>query len=122
MANKFPTSLRLKSRKAIGALFRPGNRSVSAYPIRINYGVTGEARGTAPFRVAFVVPKRKFKRATDRNRIKRQLREAFRLNQHLLQPGTEEQLNLMVMYTGKEPPEFDYLEKKMIKLLTQLSH
>ena len=115
------TTHRLKSRKAIASLFRPGTASVSSYPIRINHGVAAEARGTAPFQVTFVVPKRKFKRATDRNRIKRQLREAFRLRQELLAPHPAGQRILIVMFTGKEEPDFAYLERKMTKLLRQIS-
>lgn len=127
ITNKFHSNERLKSRKEIGRLFGKPGRSVSAYPIRIAFGETEEIRGTFPFQAAFVVPKRRFKKAADRNRVKRLMREAYRLNKYLIGAHTEagvvpeRQYALMFIYTGKEEMEYGYIEKKMKKVLGQLS-
>lgn len=72
---------RLCSKKAIDALFAStDSKSLSAYPIRAVYRHTEEAG----FRILVSVSKRRFRHAVDRNRVKRQLREAYRLNKHIL--------------------------------------
>lgn len=72
---------RLCSKKAIDALFTgTDSKSLSAYPIRIVYRHTEEAG----IRILVSVSKRRFRHAVDRNRVKRQIREAYRLNKHIL--------------------------------------
>ena len=72
---------RLCSKKAIDTLFTgTDSKSLSAYPIRVVYRHTEEAG----FRILVSVSKKRFRHAVDRNRVKRQLREAYRLNKHLL--------------------------------------
>lgn len=127
ITNKFHSKERLKSRKEIGRLFGKAGQSVNSYPIRLAYAEAAERRGPFPFQAAFVVPKRRFKKAVDRNRIKRLMWEAYRLNKHLIgahtEPGVEpeRQVALMFIYTGKEEMEYAYVEKKMRRVLEKLS-
>jgi len=135
MSNKFHRNERLKSRKEIGRLFGKAGRSLSSYPLRLVYVEAEEIRGTFPYQVAFVVPKRRFKKAVDRNLIKRRVLEAFRLQKQLIGAHTQvqseaqgkqwappaRQLALMFIYTGKEAMPQAYIERKMTKLLSQLA-
>lgn len=76
--HSFPKADRLCSRKAIETLFTGGNRSLTAFPLRVIYCPADSTR------VLVSVSKRHFKHAVDRNRAKRQVREAWRLNREIL--------------------------------------
>ena len=77
-----------------------------------------------PAQILFSVSKKRFKRAVDRNRVKRISREIYRLNkqQHLygLLNSAGKKITVSLAYIGKELPEYDFAEKKMLKLLKQL--
>ena len=76
-----------------------------------------------PCRVVFSVPKRNFKKAVDRNRIKRQMREAYRLHKQLFYQQLSEkqrQLHLYIIYTGKQLAEFSILQDNLIKGLSSI--
>ncbi len=126
MSNRHYSSERLKSRRSIGRLFSPEGRSLAAYPIRVLYRTEAEQPGHSGVKVAFVVPKKRFKLAVKRNLLKRRMQEAYRLNKSIL-AGTQDQENrgeaehhLLFMYTGKEEVSYDRIERNMLKLLKRL--
>lgn len=117
----FPRTGRLKHRKAIAALFT-GSDGFFVYPLRCNYRILSE--GEPGIKVAFSVPKRKFKHSVDRNLIRRRIKEAWRLHRHLLEESllnNQLALEIMLIYTGK-PEDTDYpvLEKAVKKALLLL--
>lgn len=85
MMNSFSKRERIVSRKLMDTLFGGTNRSAVAYPLRVVFMAVDNAdAGTPPIQVLTSVGKRHFKHAVDRNRVKRQIREAYRLNKHIL--------------------------------------
>lgn len=116
----FPKEQKLKSRKLIDSLFKEG-KSVKAFPV---IGVWRRIESDEQLcQVGFSVSKRNFKRAVDRNAIKRKMREAFRLNQSILQKAQrpESQLVFMIIFVGKALPDYQLVEEKIITLLKRLS-
>ena len=137
--NKFSKSERLCSRKAIEALFAGGNKSYTAFPLRVVFRPLSEQEasslpGTAGSEVQLLisVPKRLFKHAVDRNRAKRQVREAWRLNRGILNdvspsPTNEtitervtsspRHLHIAFLWLAAEPQPSDFVRRRMRNLL-----
>lgn len=114
----FSKSERLKSRKQIEALFGSG-KSFSQYPFRVFYRWEGQ-EGLPQAGVG--ASKRNFKRAVDRNRIKRLMREGYRLQKQILYTSESAAgLRVFILYTGKDLPLFDQVLEKMGVLLQKLS-
>ena len=80
----FTKQERITSRKLLEQLFMGGHRSMSAFPLRVVFMTMERAEGEPPVQVLVSVSKRHFKRAVKRNRVKRQIREAYRLNKYIL--------------------------------------
>ena len=83
MSLTFKKQERLKSKKTIELLFKNGN-IINEFPVKAVWIKTTLPEKDAVSQVSFSVPKRLFKKAIDRNRIKRLLRESYRLNKPLL--------------------------------------
>lgn len=117
----FGKAERLCSHKVIEALFAGGNKSFSAYPIRAIY-MSMDGVGGAPCQLLISVSKRHFKHAVDRNKVKRQIREAYRLNKHILLPAIPKGKSLVVAFIWLSSEHFDtkVVSDKMIKLLLKL--
>ncbi len=113
---------RLCNKKLIDELFHNGS-SFLVYPFKASW-MFADAAQPFPAQVLFSVSKKRFKRAVDRNRIKRISREAYRLNKqgHLYDQLNDsgKKITFSLAYIGKELPEYQFAEKKMLKLLKQL--
>ncbi|WP_417363219.1 ribonuclease P protein component [Galbibacter sp.] len=115
MDQSFGNQQRLKNKILIGKLFSQGS-SVSKYPLRLVYLKT-EQNSDTPVKVAVSVSKRSFKKAVDRNRIKRLVREVYRLNKDLFIRETDsESYAFIFLYTGREVPIFDDLQNTLVRL------
>ena len=118
MNQKLPKSQKLKSAKTIENLFLEG-KTHSKFPIKIFFLPT---ENLETHLAAFAVPKRNFKLAVERNRVKRQLREAYRLNKHLLDEIHGKKFVMLFLFLGKIKPQYAELDKAMVKLLKKLGN
>ena len=107
----------LKSKLLINKLFGKG-QSIVVYPLRLVF-IDADIKVDEDFLVSFSVPKKKFKRAVDRNRIKRLMRESFRLQQHNLKLSGK--TAMMWIYLSKDMPDYDLVYKKMSKIIDKFN-
>jgi ribonuclease P protein component len=113
----FSTAERLKSRKVIASLFQKDkSQSFGAYPLRLVW-IPTEVENDFPVQSSFSVPKKTFRRANQRNTLRRRMREAYRLHKHLIYNNlkdSEKKYALMWLFTGKEEVPYQDIEKSMI--------
>lgn len=112
---------RLNKKKIIEKMFAGGSRSFSIFPLRVVWLPVEELDVQASILIS--VSKRRFKRAVKRNRIKRQIREAYRLNkQILLAPLTEKNSRLAIafIYLADELMNSALVEEKIKAALTRI--
>lgn len=110
---------KLKSRKAIDAVFKDG-RSFSNYPLKV---IWLPQNTRERLQAAVGVSSRNFKKATERNRIKRLMREAYRLQKAALHEhlqAREKSLSVFFLYVGKELPLYPIVYDKMGAALQRL--
>jgi len=121
MSATFTKIERLTSKRVIDELFSAG-AEVKKYPFVIKYiSQKNETKGKV--KIVISVPKRKAKLATDRNRLRRQIKEAYRLNKNELINFclvNKIELALFLIYTGKEKEDYQLLTTKLKVLLHEL--
>jgi len=115
--NKFPKKERLNSKIKIEYLFQSKNHFIHEN-IKVYWNVTSSEKSGISILIS--VPKRIVPLATNRNQIKRLLRESYRLNKHILVKNNKE-LHLSFIYLTSEIPEFNSLEKKIKLILHRLN-
>lgn len=133
MDYRFPKAEHLTLQRDIEALFAEGSHSAVAFPVRAVWR-EAEWDGRGPrVKVLVSVSKRKFKHAVDRNRAKRQMREAYRLNKHILdlQPATGPSkpesetprcaLHIGFIWLSNTPQESTLVHKRLANLLHRIS-
>ena len=111
MRFKYSKKDKLKSKKLIEQLFTEG-KSVTVYPLRLVYLKTEFEDGNV-LKTGVSVSKRLHKTAVARNRIKRLLREAYRLNKPLYFNNSSTSYAFMILYLSKDGTTFDELNDKM---------
>jgi len=111
----FPKKEKLKSKKLIDRLFAKG-KPISKYPIKLIYLET-DLPEDVTVQAGVAVPKKNFKSAVKRNRIKRLLRESYRLHKHTVFNNSESSFAFLFLYLGKEMPSYGEVEKAMKELL-----
>ena len=120
--SKFPKQERLNSQKRISFLVTRGN-SLYAYPFRVLWCLEESAHHAFHMEAAFSVPKRKHNKATRRNRIKRRMKEAFRLNKESFRQSCadgKQTLSLLFIYTPRQETDYRVMEKGMQETFRQL--
>ena len=112
----------LKSKNKLDLVFKEG-KSITQFPIKCIFKQIDLEDNTQKLQIGFSVPKRQFKRAVDRNLLKRRLREAYRLNKKIIQNSLQEkdkQLLLFLIYLGNKPHSYKEIEDKLVLILQEL--
>lgn len=132
---RFRSHEKLKDAISISYVFENGNK-FHYYPIlfintplpssdKNGFTDSEHPRNDSPVKIAFSVPKRRFRKAVTRNRIKRMMREAYRLQKHQIQTITENEyqtpLGVVAIYIGKENPEYSIIFKAMNRFIDTLT-
>lgn len=119
--NQFPKKEKLCGEIRISRLFAEGSAFIS-YPIRMVYRQIDDPTESG-VRVLVAVPKKKIRKAVDRNLIKRRIREAYRLNKRALVRGSknaEISMELALTYVSDQISDYSLIEKKIDQGLNKI--
>ncbi|OYP66346.1 hypothetical protein CIK95_02985 [Prevotella sp. P5-108] len=115
---------RICSKKLINELFTGNGRSMTAFPLRVVFMKRTIVDDQPRAAMLVSVPKRYFKHAVDRNRVKRQVREAFRRNKSMITQNLTDDHEAVAMafvwLTDEKFPSSE-VENRMVRLLTRIS-
>ncbi len=120
--NTFKRTEKLKSSRIIGELINSGD-TTTVFPLKLFWNVNNFDK-SAPVRIAVAVPARNIRSAVDRNRLKRRIREAYRLNKHILLEFLSHKnlyLNFVFLYLPKTISSYDQIAGALIKILMNIS-
>ena len=124
MAPTFRKQERIVSHQLIETLFEKGDsQSLAAYPLRAVFLQTERRQGHAPVQILISVPKKRLKHAVDRNRVKRQIREAYRRHKQLLYDNIADDKELLIAFiwlSDSHCPSAE-VEKRMVSLLQRIA-
>lgn len=117
---------RLSSSKAISRLFEKGSTETQTsylFPFKVFYLYESAPAAQSLPQVLFTISKRNFKRAVDRNLLRRRCREAYRKNKHLFFESPEHRAPSYIAFVliAKEKVEYDVIERSIQKLLPRMS-
>ena len=115
--HKLPKSEKLHSFGAIRRLFTEG-RGGFVYPLR--YMVYAETADETKAEILFSTPKKFLKRANKRNKVRRRMREAYRLNKMLLANGSPRYIQVALIYSSKEVLDYKIIENATKRILENL--
>ena|SRR6218665_3173608 len=118
----FGRKYKLKSRKTIELLFKEGEQ-LRSFPFMVYFKVVDLPEGI-PFQVVLSAPKRQFKKAHDRNRVKRLMFESFRKKKLILEEQLQKeqkQIALFVIYTQKDLPVYAEILQSTEKLIHKIN-
>ena len=118
----FTKAERISFQREIDFLFNEGT-SFAVYPLRVVYVEKHPASGV-PAAILISVPKKRFKRAVKRNRLKRLIRETYRLNKNALWESLHlsgKGLLIAFVYIGNELCDFSILNTSMKKIIAKLA-
>lgn len=121
-SNCFPKKEHLCGEIRINKLYAEGKAFI-AYPYRVVYRIE-KKQTDIPVQVLVSVPKKRFKSAVKRNKIKRLMREAYRLNKHFLTDICSQnacQIQIALNYVSDTEMDYKAMEVKMIDALTKIS-
>jgi len=116
MRNTFRKEEKLKKKTLIAELFARG-KSISVFPLKMIY-LEADHDSTYKIQAGVSVSKRNFKKAVQRNRIKRLMRESYRKNKFLIYNSEDTKKHIfMFIYQGKNEVSYQLMEEKMVILL-----
>lgn len=111
----FKKKERLSSKLIAEALFENA-KFINAYPFRFSY-ISYDFSDDIPGQVMFIVSKRRLKKAVDRNRAKRLMREAYRKQKHRIYSFNNRKYAMALSFIGKEELTFTNAEKALEKII-----
>lgn len=116
MRKTFNSEEKLKKKNLITELFASG-KSISGFPLKMIY-LQYDHSSSFKVQAGVSVSKRNFKKAVDRNRIKRLMRESYRKNKHLIYNDEDTKKYIMMfIYQGNKELSYQVIEEKMRLLL-----